>query len=254
MLEIHLDCAYHEPANNKLKFLKLIASEKCRPAWHASSPCVTSYAHSVRSYSKFFIDNWFAFFKNNFEPTLRGTADHVDINVIKSWYQLPAAEQFLKLCNQNRKGLLFIRAISSGDCPRAETYFSRGEVVRAGAAIAAQRASRVVLDRNRECCVLKIARTLLKKQTFTLEGAQQYRKERRRHWSAMNTCLVPGCGKTFRSERGLISHTEAVHGRDNVHRGMRAWERSRQQQGAVTVGEATEHNQEWDLEGEDFEI
>lgn len=129
----------------------------------------------------------------------------------------------------------------------------RGQMLRAGAAIAAQRVSRVVRDRNRECCVLKIARALLQKQTFTLEGAQQYRKERRRHWSAMNTCLVPGCGKTFRSERGLISHTEAVHGRDNVHRGMRAWERSRQQQGAVTVGEATEHNQEWDLEGEDFE-
>ena len=30
----------------------------------------------------------------------------------------------MKFCNQNRKGLLFIRAISAGDCPRAETYFS----------------------------------------------------------------------------------------------------------------------------------
>ena len=67
--------------------------------------------------------------------------------------------------------------------------------------------------------------------------------------AAMN-CVV--CGKTFHSERGLISHTEAVHGRDNVHRGMRAWESSRRQEGAVTVGEATEHNQVWDEEGVDY--
>jgi len=70
--------------------------------------------------------------------------------------------------------------------------------------------------------------------------------------AAMSTCVVQGCGKTFRTERGLISHTEAVHGRDNVHRGLRAWERSRRQEGAVTVGEATEHNQVWDEEGVDY--
>ena len=96
-------------------------------------PSSKSEFHSiaaVRGYSKVFIDSWFAFFKNNFEPTLRGTSEHVDINVIKSWYQLPAAEQFLKLCNQNRKGLLFIRAIASGDCPRAERYFSESGVLR----------------------------------------------------------------------------------------------------------------------------
>jgi hypothetical protein len=68
----------------------------------------------------------------------------------------------------------------------------------------------------------------------------------------MNTCVVPGCGKTFGSERGLMSHIESVHGRDNVQRGLRAWERSRGQVGAMTVGEATEHDQVWDEEGQDY--
>ncbi len=64
----------------------------------------------------------FEFFKNNFEPTFRGAG------AIAHAAELKVGTNFLlqdlKLCNQNREGLIFIRAIASGDCPRAERYFS----------------------------------------------------------------------------------------------------------------------------------
>ena len=43
----------------------------------------------------------------------------------KSLYQLFEVIQFLKLLNRSCKGPVFIRANPSGDCPRAERYFSR---------------------------------------------------------------------------------------------------------------------------------
>ena len=43
---------------------------------------------------------------------------------IESLYKLCALKEFLKLLNQNHKGSIFIRAIASGDCPRANSYFS----------------------------------------------------------------------------------------------------------------------------------
>ena len=43
---------------------------------------------------------------------------------IESLYKLCALKEFLKLLNQNHKGSISIRANLSGDCPRANSYFS----------------------------------------------------------------------------------------------------------------------------------
>ena len=44
------------------------------------------------------------------------------------------------------------------------------------------------------------------------------------------------CSRVLTTERGLIAHTEAKHGRTGTHRAMRAWERGRDQVGEVTLG------------------
>jgi ribonuclease HI len=50
----------------------------------------------------------------------------------------------------------------------------------------------------------------------------------------MPTC--PICQKHCNSESGLIAHSEAKHGRANVHQGVTAWENSRGQQNLMTTG------------------
>ena len=46
----------------------------------------------------------------------------------------------------------------------------------------------------------------------------------------------PLCDRDFSTNQGLISHTEAKHGKANVHQGVRAWESSRAQTGELTTG------------------
>lgn len=48
----------------------------------------------------------------------------------------------------------------------------------------------------------------------------------------------PSCDRTFNSNEALIQHTEAKHGKSNVHRGVRMWENSRNQSGELTTGSA----------------
>lgn len=48
----------------------------------------------------------------------------------------------------------------------------------------------------------------------------------------------PLCDRYFSSDKALIQHTEAKHGKTNVHRGVRVWEASRDQQGELTTGRA----------------
>ena len=43
------------------------------------------------------------------------------------------------------------------------------------------------------------------------------------------------CSRVLKSERGLIAHTEAKHGRTGTHRAMRPWEEGRDQVGEVTL-------------------
>ena len=47
------------------------------------------------------------------------------------------------------------------------------------------------------------------------------------------TCTF--CNKSLTTEKGLIAHTEAKHGRNGTHSAMRSWEQSRNQLGAVTL-------------------
>ena len=49
----------------------------------------------------------------------------------------------------------------------------------------------------------------------------------------------PSCYRQFNSNEALIQHTEAAHGKGNVHRGVRMWENSRNQSGELTTGEAS---------------
>lgn len=44
------------------------------------------------------------------------------------------------------------------------------------------------------------------------------------------------CGKSFNSKKGLVNHTESVHGRTGVYRGVQSWENSRDQSGELTTG------------------
>ena len=44
------------------------------------------------------------------------------------------------------------------------------------------------------------------------------------------------CDRTFNSEQALIQHSEAKHGKGNMHRGVRMWEDSRDQAGELTTG------------------
>ena len=46
----------------------------------------------------------------------------------------------------------------------------------------------------------------------------------------------PICNKVLNSHQGVISHTEAVHGKQGVLRGVTAWEKNRQQAGIMTTG------------------
>ena len=46
----------------------------------------------------------------------------------------------------------------------------------------------------------------------------------------------PSCDRYFASAEALIQHTEAKHGKANVHNGVRMWERSRDQSGELTTG------------------
>jgi len=46
----------------------------------------------------------------------------------------------------------------------------------------------------------------------------------------------PICQKSIATERGLIQHTESVHGRTGVYKGARAWEKYRGQDRALTTG------------------
>lgn len=45
------------------------------------------------------------------------------------------------------------------------------------------------------------------------------------------------CNRQFFSTEALIQHTEAKHGKTTVHRGVRAWEDSRNQRGELTTGQ-----------------
>ena len=49
----------------------------------------------------------------------------------------------------------------------------------------------------------------------------------------------PSCYRQFNSNEALIQHTEAAHGKGNVHRGVRMWENSRNQSGELTTGETS---------------
>ena len=49
----------------------------------------------------------------------------------------------------------------------------------------------------------------------------------------------PSCDRPFNSNAALIQHTEAAHGKDNVHHGVRMWEKSRNQSGELTTGQAS---------------
>ena len=50
-------------------------------------------------------------------------------------------------------------------------------------------------------------------------------------------CLI--CGKGFYSEQSMIAHTESVHGRAGVFKGVSAWESGRGQRGEITRTGAT---------------
>ena len=49
----------------------------------------------------------------------------------------------------------------------------------------------------------------------------------------------PSCFRHFNTNNALIQHTEAAHGKGNVHRGVRMWESSRNQNGELTTGRAS---------------
>ena len=49
----------------------------------------------------------------------------------------------------------------------------------------------------------------------------------------------PSCDRHFNSDAALIQHTEAAHGKYNVHHGVRMWENSRNQSGELTTGQAS---------------
>jgi uncharacterized C2H2 Zn-finger protein len=55
-----------------------------------------------------------------------------------------------------------------------------------------------------------------------------------RSLSSMPDC--PSCHRQFKYNEALIQHTEAAHGKGNVHRGVRMWENSRNQSGELTTG------------------
>ena len=46
------------------------------------------------------------------------------------------------------------------------------------------------------------------------------------------------CDRYFNSNEAFIQHTEAKHGKNTVHRGVRMWEDSRNQRGELTNGRA----------------
>ena len=54
----------------------------------------------------------------------------------------------------------------------------------------------------------------------------------------MHTC--PLCYREFNSQKGLVAHTEAKHGRANVHALTRAWENNRGQNNIITTGNRVE--------------
>ena len=49
----------------------------------------------------------------------------------------------------------------------------------------------------------------------------------------------PSCFRHFNTNNALIQHIEAAHGKGNVHRGVRMWESSRNQNGELTTGRAS---------------
>uniref|UniRef100_A0A7S3VGH0 RNase H type-1 domain-containing protein n=1 Tax=Chaetoceros debilis TaxID=122233 RepID=A0A7S3VGH0_9STRA len=54
----------------------------------------------------------------------------------------------------------------------------------------------------------------------------------------MHTC--PLCCRDFNSQKGLVAHTEAKHGKANVHVLTQAWENSRGQSNIMTTGNRAE--------------
>ena len=69
---------------------------------------------------------------------------------------------------------------------------------------------------------------------------------------ATTTCYVCQPNRAFRNERALLQHTEAAHGRREVHQGVQMWEQGRQQQGELTTG-ASVGNTTYELDYEDFD-
>jgi len=57
----------------------------------------------------------------------------------------------------------------------------------------------------------------------------------------MHTC--PSCGGDFTSQKGLVAHTEAKHGKSNVHVLTQAWENGRNQRNIMTTGNRVEDGQ-----------
>jgi ribonuclease HI len=55
------------------------------------------------------------------------------------------------------------------------------------------------------------------------------------------------CSREFNSQRAMIMHSEAAHGRSNVHRGVVAWERSRNQSGELTHVQSA-HDYEYNVD------
>eukprot|EP00588_Corethron_pennatum_P007221 CAMPEP_0194298688 /NCGR_PEP_ID=MMETSP0169-20130528/60304_1 /TAXON_ID=218684 /ORGANISM="Corethron pennatum, Strain L29A3" /LENGTH=302 /DNA_ID=CAMNT_0039048699 /DNA_START=77 /DNA_END=985 /DNA_ORIENTATION=+ len=51
----------------------------------------------------------------------------------------------------------------------------------------------------------------------------------------------PLCSRYFNSQRGLVAHTEAKHGKANVHILTQAWERNRGQENIMTTGSGVEN-------------
>jgi len=68
----------------------------------------------------------------------------------------------------------------------------------------------------------------------------------------MSTTTCYACSRTFVCERDLIQHTEAVHGRQQVHSGVQMWERGRQQEGELTTG-ASLGNISYEVDDNDFD-
>lgn len=57
-------------------------------------------------------------------------------------------------------------------------------------------------------------------------------------------CPIPSCGRSFNSVSALMRHTEDLHGKAKVLKGVKAWESNRQQQGILTTRNSSVNDNE----------